>query len=427
LALGVLVLGYGPWEAYTLLLPFSPGTLIHLLVPISPQTQGGLGDLDSLIAVLTAAGFYLLCVFPMLVKGLYSLVRPGPAASRPRASERGRQLRPSVIRFLALVAAVAGLALVPNQDRRNLIESDYLAYHGRWTELLHRAHRYSNDPLVLSSVNRALFHTGALADRMFEFPQTGGDVLLLGRDSQTPFDEGLESRAPRVWRRAELHMDLGLLEAAKTELVLLTDWIGPRPLVLRKLALIALSTGDLGAARIVLGELSKSLFDAGWAAEKLARLDNGDDLAADPEIRELRRRTRPTDGDSLLFEEDVFDTYLDDAKALERVHNENPNNRMAAEYLLAMRLLGRQLDAFVEELADNPELSGRPLPAHYQEAIVLYRESKEGQERTAQYVVDPRVVDRWTAYKSRSGNRTAADKTTYWSYYDAAAQTGAAQ
>jgi hypothetical protein len=342
-AIGVLVFGYGPWEASTLLLPFSPGSLIHLIVPTSDEVPDGPAGLNAAVELLAAAGLYVVFLMSLLLNGFHRLLRSGPAGSARKAGERARPARRSVFRAVALAAAVAGLALVPDYRQRDAIESDYLAYHGRWSELVERAHGYSNGPLVLNSVNRALFHTGQLADRMFQFRQIGRDVLLLGRDPHVPFDEEAGLSAPRLWRRAQLHIDLGLLAVAKKELVALADFVGPRPLILRELALVTLAAGDTGAARILLGELSKSLFDSGWAAEKLALLDNDDRLAADPEIRRLRSGACSSDGtSSMLAVMDIYDMYLDDSEVLRRVLADYPANRMAFEYLAALRLLDRQ-------------------------------------------------------------------------------------
>jgi len=92
-----------------------------------------------------------------------------------------------------------------------------------------------------------------------------------------------------------------------------------------------------------------------------------------------------------------------------------------------MRHLDRQLDAFAEGLAQRGGPAAQRLGLHYQEALLLYRESSRGDAPAARLVVDPGVIDRRTAYRSRSQNRTAGDKATYWCYYDAAGRSGVAR
>jgi len=449
-ALGMLVFAYGPWEAYTLLLPFSPGGLIHLIIPTRTVMSESLPATNAVVQILVATGFYLVSVSSFLVNGLSRLVRSGPVPAR-----RG------LCRVLVLAATVAALAPVYDHDRRDGIEADHLAYHGRWSELVERAHGYSPTPLVLHSVNRALFHTGELADRMFAFRQTGAHVLFLGGDGQIPPNDS-NFPAPLAWRRAQLHMDLGLLRLARLEFVTLTEYLGARPMILRGIALVALALGDVGTARVSLGELSKSLFDSGWAAEKLARLDSDGHLEADPEIRRLRGRMCSTEGTSselylqparlipffkpkhgdemaltMMGVEETFEGSVDGEELLERLLADDPGNRMAFEYLMALRLLGRQLDAFVEGLAHRREPSARPLAVHYQEAIALHRENDGAGAPADRFVVDPTVVDRLTAYRSQQENRTEGEngedgvmddfEATYWAYYDAARPSGVAR
>jgi hypothetical protein len=427
-AMGMLGFGYDPWEAYTPLLPFSLHHLVHLLLPTA-TAPGGLPGSVSLVEVGAAAGFCLVCVLPMLGKGIRSLVRPGPVASRRWAVNRQGLSRRRPVRILAFAAAVVGLVLVTNHERRDELEADLLACQGKWPELVERAQRYSPSRLVLHSVNRALLHTGELSDRMFAFRQTGGDVLLLGRDPRVPYQWGRPlPTAPCLWRRATVFMDLGLLHVALAELVQLTEHIGYRPMVLKQISLAALAVGDIGTARVSLGMLAKSLFDSDWATEKLALLGRDDLLAADPEIQRLRRRMCATTGTaSRRAIRDIMETFVDDEGVLERLVAGAPGNDMAFEYLAAMRLLDRQLDAFAEGLAQRGGPAAQRLGLHYQEALLLYRESSRGDAPAARLVVDPGVIDRRTAYRSRSQNRTAGDKATYWCYYDAAGRSGVAR
>ncbi|NLH47747.1 MAG: hypothetical protein GX444_03985 [Myxococcales bacterium] len=426
--IGVLVYGYGPWEAYTLILPFSPGILVHLFVPVSTSSQDEIGGLSTLIEIVTAMFFYLIVALPLLAKTLRGLIGTDRAKSWHQVAGARRLLRNRIFQSLAIAVTIIGLVGAPDFFKKDFLESDYLAYHGRWAELIERAHGYSNNPLILNSVNRALFHTGALANRMFEFHQTGADVLLLGREPQVPFSEQVNFKAPSLWRRAQLHIDLGLLSVAKLELIILTDWMGFRPLIFRKLALLSLATGDKGSARILLGELSQSFLDSQWAAKKLTMMNTDEQLAADPEIRWLRERRCATDETSSMYAvQDIFDLYIDDAETLNRILAGCPNNRMAAEYLGAFYLLERQLDAFTAMLAKQPETPGRTLPVHYQEALALRQNGAAEEPLADRFAVDPAVVDRLAAYRSwreRRANGERSDggafQTTYWYYYDQA-------
>lgn len=435
---GMVVFDYGPWDAYTLLLPFSPGRLVHLLVPTTPDHQSdGFPGVSSAIELLTAAVFYLACLLPMLFKTIRLLVWSSPAPIVRPAVTRKTPSRPGLRRFLRTAMVVVALILVTNRERRDLIETDFLAYQGRWSELLGRAHGYARSALVLHSVNRALFHTGQLGDHMFEFQQTGADVLLLGRDYRTPFDwENMIVTAPRLWRRAMLFKELGLLHAAKTDLLELTENLGFRPMVVRELALVSLAVRDIGTARVALGMLSRSMFHADWAAEKLAILDREERLVADPEIQRLRSRLCSTKATSSRpAVDDITETFINDKEVLQRLVADAPGNKMAYEYFLAWCLLDRQLDAFAQGLALRPDPHSRALAVHHKEALALYgaRDAKSAGAALA-FAPDPTVAGRLRAYRSqhRDGHRARGGPTgaatgfdtTYWSYYDAASPSG---
>lgn len=425
-ALGMLAHGYGLWEAFTLLLPISPESLIHLIVPTSTVSQDEIGGLNAMVEIATALLFYLVAVIPLLVKTLRGLISPGRVKSWRRNTDGEQPLRRRILQALALAIIGVGLVMAPDYQKKDLIESDYLAYHERWTELVERAQGYYLTPLVLNSVDRALFHVGLMADRLFAFPQIGGDVLLLGREPQIPFSEEVDFRAPRLWRRAQLHIDLGLLAVAKAELVILTDWMGARPLITRKLALLAMATGDLGSARILLGELSQSLLDSKWAAVKLAAMGSDAQLAADPEIRRLRERMCSTEAtSSMIAVQDIFDMYIDDVEILKRILAGYPNNRMAFEYLASLYLLERQLDVFAETLAKRPGSPDSALPTHYQEALLLRQKGGGGESLVARFAIDPVVINRLAAYRSWRERRVEGGEiaggailTSYWHYYD---------
>jgi hypothetical protein len=201
--------------------------------------------------------------------------------------------------------------------------------------------------LVCHAVNRALYHTGRLGDDMFAFPQHPSALLLTGREA--------------LWQKFDTCIDLGLLNEAENALTISMELFGERPLLLRRLALVNMAKGNVGAARVLLGALGKVPFWADEAQASLSRLDNDPNLTSDEDVQRLRGVMLRTDfvhggGDSLTL-----------------LLNENPGNHMAYEYYMAALLLSKNVEGFLKAFDALHSVNESKIPRHYQEALLLFR------------------------------------------------------
>jgi hypothetical protein len=248
----------------------------------------------------------------------------------------------------SLLLVTAGTAILFSLDveQRTLLEVDYHTHRRDWPGVFEAARRHTNSFYVVHQVNRALYHTGRLPSEMFAFPQHPGTLFLTGR------------RADRLlrWKRFDTGIDFGLLNHAERDLNELLEAYSEHPIILKRLALINLAKDNLGAARIYLGALGKTLFYADWADYYLALIQSDPELSTDQRIQDLRRLMPKKD------DADIFAT----------LYENSASDRMAFEYLMAAHLLTKRLDVFVANLDRLDDFGYSQIPRHYEEAILLY-------------------------------------------------------
>src|SRR4030042_1821497 len=165
------------------------------------------------------------------------------------------------------------------------------------------------------------------------------------------------------WQIFDVFLDIGVVNMAENALTECLEGIGDRPMVLQRLALINMVKGDLGAAKVYPGTLSKTLFNADWAKHYLNLMENDPDLSSDKYIQHLR---------SLCLDKDCFIYALFKEKTLLWLLERNSQNRMAFEYLMAWYMLNKQLGKLVQNFERLQDLGYREVPTHYEEAALIY-------------------------------------------------------
>jgi len=254
----------------------------------------------------------------------------------------------------AILFAIAGVAalLSYNGPRGRLLEIHSYACRRMWPEVLKAAGHDSSGYFAINAVNRALYHTSRLADEMFAYPQHLDALLLSGQDQVLVH-----------WHKFDTQLDLGLVNMAQKNFTECMEVYGEHPLILKRLALINMVKRNIGAARIYLRALSRTLFEAGWARHYLAAIEADPELSADKGIAQLR---------SVALKKDHSTVFLPAELAFLTLLEENSKNRMAFEYLMALYMLGKQVDKVAGSFKRISEFGGKEFPRHYQEAICIY-------------------------------------------------------
>ena len=234
----------------------------------------------------------------------------------------------------------------------------YYSNHNMWPEILTLARQIPLNAYNFYDaydVNRALYHMGRLGEEMFSYPQNPDAPLL--------FMRATEPDMLRCIKGIDVLIEIGDLNLAeKLAYEVFENW-GTSPFVLRRLALINLVKGQTQTARVFLNILSKDLIYGKGAKKDLRWLDSNPELTGNAEVRRLR---------SIMWLENYAVSGYTEEFLLQQLLERNPHNKMAFEYQMAHYLLTRQLDRFVENTKRLDDFGYSRIPAHYQEAIVIY-------------------------------------------------------
>jgi hypothetical protein len=398
-------------------------------------------DVTTKTTKLTAVyTLYLLLPLAMVGLGLAELLRrnkvvshsqPAAVIASPEAAEKNGQgplgrfiawcTGEAAAMFATLLAILAGALVVcfcHNAGVKTIIAVDYYASNKMWRQALETSARYPGNKLINHSVNRALYHTGRLADDMFVYEQLPGALM----PSPDP------SNLLVWWKLLDTYIDLGQINLAEFYLVFCMDTYGERPIFLRQRALVNMVKGNLGTARVCLGTLSKTLFDASRAKEYLEKIERDPNLSTDKEVQQLRSMMPEIDRDFKSVNENLFLDLLD----------KNKHNRMAFEYLMGVYLLAGQLDKFAGNLYRLDDFDYTRIPRAYEEAILFYNYTRKtrvelhgreiGQESQERFNNFLNVyINKYGANKSLAVNELARDYGDSYFFYSVYGRSGMKQ
>jgi len=348
-----------PWVAGVWGFGLEPLQAYGQALPTHPEAAGG----DHLIT----SGLFL-CVPIIALGAAFRQHRAGaisstdlsPNSPRPVTGASDHSSLRWWLEALVLVGVTTGAVLVTaDTGTRSLLRVNYFARHHMWSELLEESRRVPPNRYsiyVNCDVNRALYHTQRLSSELFSYPQHGSRSLLLMDDGAAPPVE----MTRRSIRQAEVRYEMGLINQAEHFAHEALEQAGYCPAAMQRLALVNLVKGQPEAASVFLRALSGDFLYREWAQHYLRLSADGRRLAVDPEIRRQR---------ALMLKKNTFGQ----ATPL-TLFEENKQNHMAFEYLMAFSLLEGQHFPVVHNLEyldtfDYPEGS---IPRHYEEAILLH-------------------------------------------------------
>ena len=353
--IGVSIFNISIIDAFSRLLPFSweilsytirkkMVTALYLLYLLLPLTSLGIG------------------LWQMFVKGRPLFSRPNNIKTQGFAKENNSRCCRLVdaVRHWWSFAAVKTTVLFVligvvvflshNIEMKTLLEVDYYAHHKRWQQVIETSRRYPNSAFIACAVNQAFYHTGRLGYDMFRYSQSP-ETLILSNIEQIFVN----------LKRHDILIDLGYMNMAEQDLNDSIGMYGEHPVILKRLALVNMVKGDIDTARVYLGALSKTLFEADWADDYLYQLEQDRTLAMDERIQSLR---------NLMQKEDTALISFDGTSMLPKLLAANRQNRMAFEYLMAWYLLNGDMDGFVRNLYRLDDFNYPEIPQLYEEAIL---------------------------------------------------------
>jgi len=385
---GVLVFGVSIAEAFTELLPCSDKILSH-------ETRKRFIEVIYILYLLVPLTALALGFWQILVK---SKVKGKPGGEFPKADSKTPSWytgRP-VLRWSfesCLVLAIAGTAFFYHEnERKTVLEADYYAYNKMWPEVLATYRRHPNSFFIVHAVNRALYHTGRLGVDMFSYNQHPDTLFLTS-----------ESHIHAQWKKADVYIELGVMNMGESALVESIERLGERPMILKRLALINMVKGKLATARVYLGALSKTIFDSEWAEHYLSVLQSEQSLFADEQVRCLKER---------MMESDYGFASYSPEKILLLLLEKNRKNQMAFEYLMAWYLLTRQVEKFAQNLWRLDDFGYSRIPRHYEEAILIYEVLTGSKVDIGGRRISPQTYERARGFSDISNRLRSSDQLT---------------
>lgn len=242
-----------------------------------------------------------------------------------------------------------------DKDMYELIRLDYLVRHERWDEIVRRAgDTQVQTPFWSECVNLALSQKRLLADRMFDFYQSGEDALIM------PRTRDLTSMLPS----AEAFWRLGMVNSAQrymfdTQESILNAKKSGR--CTKRIAECMIVNGHYQVAAKQLNLLKHSLFYRSWAEEAEAMMKDEGKVNAHPVYGRLRQ---------LRYKENFLYNYEEMDKMLGLLLMNNTDNKMALDYFLAQLLLKGDLKGFQQYLGLAQQYGGyRQMPLGYQDVM----------------------------------------------------------
>ena len=413
--LGVLIFQVNIIDAYSNLLPFTWKILNY-----GARKR----------AVTTVYVLYLLPPLTLVIFGLwrtpwkrlhFAQNQPGTKSAKKRRNHisnlpakifswyrHSLKLKWAVESLLLLAVAGSIIFFSRNENLRTRFKVDYYAYHKMWPDLLMSAQQNPTDPFISHAINRALYHVGRLGYDMFSWPQHKDYLFLSGKEYKWV-----------EWQIFDLYLDIGLVSIAENALTECLEAVGDRPMVLQRLALINMVKGNSGSAKIYLGALSKTLFNADWAKHYLDLLKTDPDFSTDKYIQHLR---------SLCLDKDHPTHSLSREKALSLLLEKNSQNRMAFEYLMAWYMLNKHLAKLVQKIELVRDLGYANIPTHYEEAALIYVYGTKIPLSLGDYEPNPqirqqieefsRILSSYGSNKQAAANELAKKfRNTYFFYY----------
>ena len=263
---------------------------------------------------------------------------------------------------LVLVVSAGWLAYSQGFERETyeLVWQDCQVRYERWDKIIKRAGEHVvMTPFWSNSVNLALSQKRLLADRMFDFYQSGEDALLMSvvRD-QT-------SNMPT----AEACFRLGLVNSAQRYMFNMQESIfnGKKSgRCTKRIVECMLVNGHYKPALKYIDLLEKSLFYRSWAQEA-RRVVTSDAttreqlINRDPVLGRLRQ---------LRFQDDFLFSHPEKDKIFAMLFQQNHDNKMALDYFLGEELLRGNVQDFMQYLPWAQQYGSYTyMPVGYQDAV----------------------------------------------------------
>ncbi|MCD8305873.1 MAG: DUF6057 family protein [Prevotella sp.] len=242
-----------------------------------------------------------------------------------------------------------------NKDVYELLRQDYLVRNERWDEIIRRAEKYQpKTPFSSVCVNLALAKKHQLAERMFDFYQSGRDALVM------PIFRDNMSDMPT----SEVFWHLGMINSCLRYSFDLQEAIlnaKRSSRLTKRLTQCYIINGKYEVAQKHLALLKKTLFYRRWALETERIMQSEAAINAHPVYGRKRQ---------LRFKTEMLYNYNEIDKMFGLLFVNDPSNTLALDYFMAQMLLRGDVDGFINHLPWAQQYGGyQQMPRGYRDAL----------------------------------------------------------
>jgi hypothetical protein len=323
-------------------------------------------------------------------------------------AESRRMAGYSVFLVLAISILAAGSLFLFNFREEKIIGYENLVYDQNWDKIIKLGEKDRPGGTVeLAAINLALAEKGELPDRMFEFPQKKESLFInYTRRGMTPFMASEPYYYPGLVNFSQMFAMETIESTVDAKLPVRS---------VKRAADTYLLNGQFAIAEKYLVLLKNTMFYKDRAARYLADIEQGRDPVEAPDLASIGK---------MMPRYDFYYDYQRMDVALKYLLISNPDNRVAAEYLIAWYLLNKDFDGLLQNIDLLKKIYGNSLPVVCQEAIAyILTRIPEDTAGLQSMITDRNVIDRLHAYATlfssaeRDTVRIKKDfGSSYWYY-----------
>ncbi|WP_303207911.1 DUF6057 family protein [Bacteroides oleiciplenus] len=310
-----------------------------------------------------------------------------------------------------LILSAATLSKAYNASEEKTLAFSSEAYFGHWDKVL-QLNKDNVHPTYLSAyyTNLAYARQGKLCDELMQHYQPASYGLLLQINESTGYIYSMAS--------PDALMECGdMAQAQHSAMLAMTFTPHQRSSrMMRRLAEIAIINKDYAVACKYLRMLSHTSLHRKWAEERLEIINSGQCDSIPYWIHKRR----------MLPQQDTLFSANQWRASLTNLIKNNPQNKVAADYLLCFHLLNKDLEHFKKDYDCYyyPTFGLLP-PRLYQEALIACMDEKANpQEQLKHYRISAQVykdcLEYLSIHEEAQGDGRALEKKfgkTYWFYY----------
>ncbi|PZX16826.1 hypothetical protein LX69_01640 [Breznakibacter xylanolyticus] len=311
-----------------------------------------------------------------------------------------RQLFAYVVTIVVIVAGGFGyVSASADFSKEEVMAYDFQVRMRRWDRVIAMAdHKQPMSPLSVTCLNLALAKQDLLGDRMFHYYQNGVGGLLpdFVRDYTIPMITG------------EVYYHLGMINTSQRytfeAMEALPDYQKSVRAV-KRLAETNIINGEYRLARKYLTLLSQTLYYRDWAQKALLTIADEGAVNEHSEWGVLRKMKPVAD---FFYSEQEKDMMLG------LLFQQQPDNKMAFDYLLVHCLLRKDLQHFWKYFSLGESFYGRRIPKAFEEALVAgWSMQQRSPSEAMPFPVSTTTRQRFDQF---ARNVRSGGEGTYWDY-----------